>query len=75
MSTGNAYLVIPPFCTREEFARLTGLLEKGPEVVRGMCNQSTLPTVQVGRHQLVNVRKLLQDLDLGKTEFLAGDYL
>jgi hypothetical protein len=65
MSTQNVFVVLPPICTREEWGRLTGL---------GMCNQGTLPTVQVGRHQLVNVHQLLQDLASGKTEFLAGDY-
>ena len=74
MSTQNVFVVLPPICTREEWGRLTGLVDKGPTVVLGMCNQGTLPTVQVGRHQLVNVHQLLQDLASGKTEFLAGDY-
>jgi hypothetical protein len=67
-------LTLPPFCTREEFARLTGLEAKGQTVVLGMCNSATLPTVNVGRHSLVNVHQLLQDLQQGKTEFLPGDY-
>lgn len=70
----NVFVVLPPVCTREEFARLTGLEGKGNAVVLGMCNQSTLPTVRVGRHSLVNVYQLIQDLCAGKTEFLPGDY-
>ncbi|WP_236206920.1 DNA-binding protein [Pseudomonas tohonis] len=68
------YFVFPPFCTREEFARLTGLEAKGPTVVLGMCNQATLPTVHVGRHVMVNLHQLMKDLTEGKTEFLSGDY-
>jgi hypothetical protein len=67
-------VTFPPFCTREEFARLTGLEAKGKTVVLGMCNVATLPTVNVGRHSLVNIHQLLQDLQQGKTEFLPGDY-
>jgi hypothetical protein len=67
-------VTLPPSCTREEFARLTGLEAKGQTVVLGMCNAATLPTVTVGRHSLVNVHQLLQDLQQGKTEFLPGDY-
>ena len=74
MSTQNVFITLPPICTREEWGRLTGLAEKGPTVVLGMCNQGTLPTVKVGRHDLVNVHQILQDLASGKTEFLAGDY-
>lgn len=74
MSVGNVFVTLPPVCTREEFARLTGLRDKGPTVVLGMCNQGTLPTVKVGRHELVNVHQMLKDLCDGKTEFLAGDY-
>ena len=67
-------VTFPPFCTREEFARLTGLEVTGKTVVLGMCNAATLPTVNVGRHSLVNIYQLLQDLQQGKTEFLPGDY-
>lgn len=70
----QTFLTFPPFCTREEFARLTGLEAKGHSVVLGMCNVATLPTVTVGRHSLVNVHKVLSDLQQGKTEFLPGDY-
>lgn len=73
MST-TVYMTLPPVCTREEFARLTGLEAKGGSVVLGMCNQDTLPTVRVGRHSLVNVHQFIKDLSEGKTEFLPGDY-
>lgn len=70
----SLFAVFPPFCTREEFGRLTGLVEKGNTVVLGMGNQGTLPTVTVGRHSLINVAQIMKDLADGKTEFLAGDY-
>ncbi|MCY1295078.1 hypothetical protein D9M70_444000 [compost metagenome] len=70
----NIYVVFPPFCTREEFGRITGLVGEGKSVVLGMCNLGALPTVKVGRHSLVNVHQLIKDLESGKTEFLSGDY-
>ena len=63
--------VLPPLLSREHFASFVGATL---DTVRGWAQTDTIPTVKVGRHRLINVARLSEDLQAGKTCFSQGDY-
>ena len=63
--------VLPPLLSREHFASFVGATL---DTVRGWAQTDTIPTVKVGRHRLINVVKLMEDLSSGKSNFNQGDY-
>lgn len=63
--------VLPPLLSREHFASFVGTTL---DTVRGWAQTDTIPTVKVGRHRLINVVKLMEDLTSGKSNFNQGDY-
>lgn len=54
-----ANVLFSPMCTKERFSELTGL---GVEVVRGMLERGHLPSVKVGKHRLINMVLLTDEL-------------
>lgn len=63
--------VLPPVLSREQFAAYTGTTN---DTVRGWIQTNTIPTIKMGRQRLVNIAKLVKDLQNGKTNFRQGDY-
>lgn len=63
--------VLPPLLSREHFANFVGTTL---DTVRGWAQTDTIPTVKVGRHRLINIAKLTEDLQSGKSNFSQGDY-
>lgn len=63
--------VLPPLLSREHFASFVGATL---DTVRGLAQTHTIPTVKVGRHRLINLAKLTDDLQNGKSSFNQGDY-
>jgi excisionase family DNA binding protein len=63
--------VLPPLLSREHFANYVGTTL---DTVRGWAQTDTIPTVKVGRHRLINIAKLTEDLQAGKSSFSQGDY-
>ena len=60
-----------PFCTPQVFADMLGVTA---DVVRGWVETSTVPTIKIGRRRIINLHKVRQDIDHGKSIFCAGDY-
>jgi excisionase family DNA binding protein len=65
------FSVLPPLLSREHFASFVGTTL---DTVRGWAQTNTIPTVKVGRHRLINVVRLMEDLSSGKSTFSQGDY-
>lgn len=63
--------VLPPLVSRELFAQVTGA---SMDTVRGWAQTDTIPTVKIGRQRLINLGRLIQDLNQGKRIFKQGDY-
>lgn len=62
----------PAVCmSQERYAALVGVSK---DTVRGWLEQGTIPSVKVGKQRFVNVRKVIAELDDGKTIFTRGDY-
>lgn len=65
------FSVLPPVLSREHFANFVGTTL---DTARGWAQTDTIPTVKVGRHRLINMAKLTEDLNSGKSSFSQGDY-
>lgn len=65
------FSVLPPLLSREHFANFVGATL---DTVRGWAQTDTIPTVKVGRHRLINIARLTEDLHSGKSNFSQGDY-
>lgn len=63
-----------PFCTKYVLAKMLGIEQITEDVVRGWIESSTVPTVKIGRHRVINLHRIRTDLERGKTIFCAGDY-
>lgn len=63
-----------PFCTKYVLAKMLGMEQITEDVVRGWIESSTVPTVKIGRHRVINLHRIRHDLERGKTIFCAGDY-
>ena len=55
----NIFSLPVPVMTRELFSTFSGL---GEEVIRGMIERGQLPSVKVGRHRMVNLALLTEDM-------------
>jgi len=71
LNQGINFSVLPPLLSREHFASYVGTTL---DTVRGWAQTNTIPTVKVGRHRLINIAKLTEDLTSGKSSFNQGDY-
>jgi|GEM_PF-840333 len=71
LKQGISFSVLPPLLSRENFASFVGATL---DTVRGWAQTDTIPTVKVGRHRLINIAKLTEDLNAGKSSFSQGDY-
>lgn len=71
LKQGISFSVLPPLLSREHFAHFVGATL---DTVRGWAQTDTIPTVKVGRHRLINIAKLTEDLSAGKSSFCQGDY-
>lgn len=71
LKQGISFSVLPPLLSREQFAHFVGATL---DTVRGWAQTDTIPTVKVGRHRLINIAKLTEDLNSGKSCFSQGDY-
>jgi len=71
LNQGINLSVLPPLLSRENFASFIGA---SLDTVRGWAQTDTIPTVKVGRHRLINIAKLTEDLHSGKSIFNQGDY-
>jgi len=71
LNQGINFSVLPPLLSREHFANYVGTTL---DTVRGWAQTDTIPTVKVGRHRLINIAKLTEDLTSGKSSFNQGDY-
>jgi len=71
LNQGINFSVLPPLLSREHFASYVGTTL---DTVRGWAQTDTIPTVKVGRHRLINIAKLTEDLTSGKSSFNQGDY-
>jgi len=71
LKQGISFSVLPPLLSREHFASFVGATL---DTVRGWAQTDTIPTVKVGRHRLINIAKLTEDLNAGKSCFSQGDY-
>lgn len=71
LNQGINFSVLPPLLSREHFANFVGTTL---DTVRGWAQTDTIPTVKVGRHRLINIAKLTEDLHSGKSIFTQGDY-
>jgi len=71
LNQGINFSVLPPLLSREHFANYVGTTL---DTVRGWAQTDTIPTVKVGRHRLINIAKLTEDLISGKSSFNQGDY-
>lgn len=60
-----------PFCTPQVFADMLGV---SGDVVRGWVETNTVPTIKIGRRRIINLHKVRQDIDHGKSIFCSGDY-
>jgi excisionase family DNA binding protein len=63
--------VLPPLLSREQFASFAGITA---DTVRGWIQSHTIPSVKIGRHRLVNVALIIEELQSGKKAFSQGDY-
>ena len=63
-----------PFCSQLVLAEILGIDQITEDVVRGWVEIQTVPTVKIGRRRVINLHRIRQDLDQGKTVFCAGDY-
>ncbi|MCY1279707.1 hypothetical protein D9M69_306740 [compost metagenome] len=63
-----------PFCSQLALAQMLGIEQITEDVVRGWVESATLPTVKIGRRRVINLHRIRQDIERGKTVFCAGDY-
>lgn len=63
--------VIPPLMSQSQFALFTGVTA---DTVRGWVENSTIPTVKIGKQRFINIKLLSGELEQGKTIFVQGDY-
>jgi len=63
--------VISPVMSQEMFSSFIGVTK---DTVRGWVEQGTVATVKIGRQRYINVKRIVSDLEEGKTIFTRGDY-
>ena len=63
--------MISPVMSQEMYASFLGITK---DTVRGWIEQGTVPSVKIGRQRFVNVKRVVSDLEEGKTIFTRGDY-
>ena len=61
-----------PFCSQLALARMLGIEQITEDVVRGWVETQAIPTVKIGRRRVINLHRIRNDLDQGKTVFCAG---
>lgn len=63
--------VLPPLVTQHQFAYLIG---ESSDTVRGWVESKTVPRVKVGKRNMINLKRISDDMAAGKTVFSRGDY-
>lgn len=63
-----------PFCSRQVLVEMLASEFITPDVVRGWVESQAVPTVKIGRYRVINLHRIRQDIDRGKTIFCSGDY-
>ena len=48
-----------PVVNKKRFSEMTGLSE---DTIRGMMDRGYLPTKKIGRHRLINISKLIEEM-------------